>query len=63
MNENVLVVTHRGVINVIYHIVNGIVWTNQSNRTFPVSYTSIHRLEYQDNQWTFTIENLTEHLQ
>jgi probable phosphoglycerate mutase len=60
--ENVLIVTHRGVINVIYHLVRGLEWTNHSNRNFPVSYTSIHRLDYQAGQWIFTIENLTEHL-
>lgn len=60
-NENVVVVTHGGVINIIYHILRGLDWTNKSSN-FPASYTSIHRLEYRDGEWGFSIENHTEHL-
>lgn len=58
--ENVIVVTHSGVINVIYHILKGLEWTNKSAK-FPVSHTSIHKIEYQVDKWVITIENLTEH--
>ncbi|MEK3981939.1 histidine phosphatase family protein [Paenibacillus sp. FSL K6-3166] len=60
-NENVIVVTHGGVINVIYHILKGLTWTNK-NAHFPTSYTSIHKIEYQVDKWLVTAENLTEHI-
>lgn len=59
--ENVIVVTHGGVINVIYHIVRGLEWTNKSVK-FPASYTSIHKIEYQAGKWEFTIENHVAHI-
>ncbi len=42
-DKNVLVVTHGGVINIIYHIVNGIEWSNKS-KNFAVSNCSVHIL-------------------
>lgn len=60
-SENVVVVTHGGVINIIYHILKGLTWTNK-NAKFPVSYTSIHKIEYQLDKWLVTAENLTEHI-
>ncbi|MDH6426509.1 phosphoglycerate mutase [Paenibacillus odorifer] len=60
-NENVIMVTHGGVINVIYHILKGLTWTNK-NAHFPASYTSIHKIEYQADKWAVTAENLTEHI-
>jgi probable phosphoglycerate mutase len=59
--ENVIVVTHGGVINVIYHILKGITWTNKST-SFPTSYTSIHKIEHHLDEWAVTTENLTEHI-
>ncbi|CAH1057122.1 histidine phosphatase family protein [Paenibacillus pseudetheri] len=59
--ENVIVVTHGGVINVIYHILKGIPWTNKNDH-FAASYTSIHKIEYQVEKWVVTAENLTEHI-
>lgn len=59
--ENVIVVTHSGVINVIYHLLKGITWTNQGAK-FPVSYTSIHKIEYQRDRWEVAAEDLTEHI-
>jgi broad specificity phosphatase PhoE len=58
---NVLIVTHGGVINIIYHIVKGIEWTNK-NKSFPVANTSIHKIEFVEDKWEITKENLTEHL-
>lgn len=60
-SENVIVVTHGGVINVIYHILKGLKWTNKSSK-FPASYTSIHKIEYQVDKWVVTMENLTDHI-
>jgi probable phosphoglycerate mutase len=59
--ENVVVVTHGGVINVIYHILKGITWTNKT-ASFPSSYTSIHKIEHHQEKWVVTTENLTEHI-
>ena len=42
--ENVLIVTHQGVINIIYHLVRGIPWTNRS-KGFPCDNCSIHVLD------------------
>jgi probable phosphoglycerate mutase len=60
-SENVVVVTHGGVINVIYHALKDLVWTNKSAK-FPASYTSIHKIEYQEGKWILTLENLVAHL-
>ncbi|UOQ86582.1 histidine phosphatase family protein [Gracilibacillus salinarum] len=59
--ENVLIVTHGGVINIIYHLLNEKEWTNK-NKSFPIFYTSIHQLEYINDQWEVTQENVMEHL-
>ncbi len=42
--ENIMIVTHGGVINIIYHIVNGIEWSNK-NKTFKVGNCSINILD------------------
>jgi len=43
---NVLVVTHGGVINVIYHLVKGIEWSNRE-KPFRTEYCGIHVLDLQ----------------
>ncbi|WP_310829190.1 histidine phosphatase family protein [Paenibacillus pedocola] len=48
--ENVLVVTHGGVINVVYHLVRELEWTNLS-KEFPSSYTSVHKIEHSSGKW------------
>ena len=42
--ENILVVTHSGVINIIYYIVNNMDWSNKA-KPFKVSNCSIHILD------------------
>lgn len=59
--ENVILVTHGGVINVIYHIVKGLEWTNR-NKSFPASNTGIHKLEYCNGQLVLTLENFLDHI-
>lgn len=59
--DNVLVVTHGGVINIIYHILKRREWTNK-NKFFPALNTSIHKIEYVDGIWKITEGNLNEHL-
>ncbi|WP_225743949.1 histidine phosphatase family protein [Marinilactibacillus sp. Marseille-P9653] len=60
-NENLLIVTHGGVINIIYHILKGIEWTNK-NKPFPTSHTSLHKIEFVKDEWEITQENLVQHL-
>lgn len=42
--ENILVVTHSGVINIIYYIINNMDWSNKA-KPFKVSNCSIHILD------------------
>ena len=60
-NKNILVVTHGGVINIVYHILKNIRWTNK-NKFFPASNTGIHRIERVNGKWELTLENQTAHL-
>ncbi len=53
--ENILIVTHGGVINIIYHIVNNIEWSNK-NRSFRIDTCSLHVLDLESMQ--FEIKNL-----
>lgn len=43
LGRNIIVVTHGGVINIVYHIVNEMEWSNKS-KPFKVSNCSIHIL-------------------
>lgn len=61
-NENVIVVTHGGVINVVYHLLRGLEWTNKSRKSFPASYTSIHKADFLEGKWVMCLENQSEHL-
>ncbi len=56
---NILVVTHAGVINVIYHLVNGIQWSNRGC-VFKSNNCSINILNLDTKM--FEVENLTDFL-
>ncbi len=56
---NILIVTHGGVINVIYHLVKGLEWSNQS-RAFKAGNCSIHILNPEEME--FEVENRTDFL-
>ncbi len=43
-NNNLAIVTHAGVINIIYHLVKDIEWSNK-NKPFSIKNASIHLLE------------------
>lgn len=60
-NENLLIVTHGGVINIIYHILKGIEWTNK-NKPFPTSHTGMHKIEFVKDTWEITQANIVQHL-
>ena len=57
--SNVLVVTHGGVINVVYHLVKGIEWNNKS-RMFKAGNCSIHVLNMDTME--FEVENRMDFL-
>jgi len=57
---NILVVTHGGVINVIYHLVKGIEWNNKG-RAFKVGNCSIHILNIDTME--FEVENRIDFLE
>ncbi|KYH34062.1 putative phosphoserine phosphatase 2 [Clostridium tepidiprofundi DSM 19306] len=59
-NENILIVTHGGVINIIYHIVKDIEWTNK-NKAFKASNVAIHKLNC-EGKLEFEIENYYDFL-
>ena len=56
---NILIVTHSGVINIIYHLVRGMTWSNK-NRAFKAGNCSIHVLNMDTME--FEIENKTDFL-
>lgn len=59
--ENVMIITHGGVINIVYHLLKGLEWTNK-NKSFPASNTGMHKVEYAKGQWELTLENGLAHL-
>ena len=58
-DDNILVVTHSGVINVIYHLVKGLQWSNKA-RGFKVSNCSLHILDMDTME--FEVENHNDFL-
>lgn len=50
--SNILLVTHSGVINIIYHIINEINWSN-SKPFFKTDYVGIHYIEYDKDILSF----------
>ena len=57
--NNMVVVTHSGVINIIYYIVNNMDWSNRA-KPFKVSNCSLH--VFDTNSMRFEVENLTTYL-
>lgn len=60
-NEDVLVVTHGGVINIIYHLIKDIEWTNK-NKVFKCQNTSISKIEIDKGKMNITLSNYIDHL-
>ncbi len=66
INENkdldtIMLITHSGVINIIYHIIRKLEWSNKQ-KGFPISNTSIHRVVINNEDGFIDIENLKDHL-
>lgn len=59
LKDDILIVTHGGVINIIYHLVKGIEWSNKGSN-FKVDNCSIHVLDLDSME--FEIENQTDFL-
>ena len=55
-NDKVAIVSHSGVINIIYHIVKNVEWSNK-NKSFPVKNASLNVLEYENRKAAFIEEN------
>ena len=58
-NDTTLVITHGGVINIIYHLVKGLEWNNQ-HPSFPSAPCSVHTLNLDTME--FEVENDTDFL-
>lgn len=58
-DDTVLVVTHGGVINIVYHLVKGIEWSNKGP-SFKISNCGVHVLDM--DTMKFVIENRTDYL-
>ncbi|WP_346887435.1 histidine phosphatase family protein [Clostridium sp. UBA1056] len=61
--DNIMIVTHGGVIEVLYYILNNYEWTNKSPNLCKTSTTGIHMIEYIDGNWKIVMSNNIEHLQ
>lgn len=59
IKENILIVTHGGVINVVYHLIKGIEWNNK-NPAFKAGNCSIHILNM--DTMDFDVENKNDFL-
>lgn len=60
-SEDILVVTHGGVINIIYHLIKKIEWNNR-NKGFKSQNTSIHKIELDKGNMKITLSNYIDHL-
>jgi 2,3-bisphosphoglycerate-dependent phosphoglycerate mutase len=58
---DVAVVTHGGPINIVYHLVKGLPWSNKHS-SFPTAATGIHEISYHAEAWRITVENAIRHL-
>ena len=59
--ESIMLVTHSGVINILYHVIRNLEWSNKQ-KGFPAVNTSIHRIVINDDEKYIDIANLKEHL-
>lgn len=62
IGPNVMLVTHGGVINIIYHIINGLEWTNKSGALCKSTNTGMHIIKYTSEGWNVITSNNIDHL-
>ena len=61
--ENLVIVTHGGVISIVRHILHGIEWSNK-NKGMGIKKTSITKLNLdKDGNYTIEYENMIPHLE
>ncbi|WP_154887091.1 histidine phosphatase family protein [Paenibacillus polysaccharolyticus] len=61
IQSNVLLVTHGGVINVLYYVLANREWSNTSS-FYPIDNTSIHTVQNMKNGWSILDTNRIPHL-
>ena len=59
--DNIMVITHGGVINIIYYLLEKLAWTNKQP-SFPTSPTSLHEVVYTVGEWHIKTRNNVDHL-
>ncbi len=59
--ENIIIVTHAGVISIIYHIINNLKWTNKE-KAIKIEKTSISKVVVNKENITIEYENYVPHL-
>lgn len=60
MDSNIAIITHAGVINIIYYIANNLEWSNKA-KPFKIDNCSIHILDL--STMTFEVENYIKYLE
>lgn len=60
--DNIMILTHGGVRNVLYYILNNIKWTNKSPKLSKTSTTGMHKIEHIEGKWEIVMSNSVEHL-
>lgn len=61
--ENLMIVTHAGVISIIYHVINNIKWTNKV-KALKIAKTSISKIIIDDDKnIKYDYQNYTPHLE
>lgn len=60
-HNNIMIVTHSGVINIIYRYINNMEWSNKI-KSIKVSNASIYSLILENNNRYFELENYNEYL-
>lgn len=59
--ENIIIVTHAGVISIIHHIINNLKWTNKE-KAIKIEKTSISKVVVNNGKITIEYENYIPHL-
>ena len=61
--KNLMIVTHAGVISIIYHVINNLKWTNKV-KALKIGKTSISKIVIdKDNNIKYDYQNYTPHLE
>lgn len=61
LKSNVLLITHGGVINILYYLLENREWSNQSS-FYPMGNTSVHTVEKGRHGWKLSNANVLSHL-